>query len=95
LKPMSVKRSKLEQYIEILNTLNQKGPRKSTGILEEISNSHNFLKEHIDFLMKQGLVKQRNIGKQVVYRHTQRGIAVLRYFSKHLLESPNRQRVSA
>jgi len=39
------------------------------------------LKEYLDFLMKQGLVEERTIGKRrVVYAITQRGITVLKYF---------------
>jgi predicted transcriptional regulator len=39
------------------------------------------LKEYMDFLIKQGLVEERTIGKRrVVYAITQRGITVLKYF---------------
>jgi predicted transcriptional regulator len=39
------------------------------------------LKEYLDFLIKQQLVEERNIGKRrVVYAVTQRGITVLKYF---------------
>jgi predicted transcriptional regulator len=82
-------------YIEILNKLNQRRTQKLTSILGEVNISGNFLKERIAFLMKQGLVKQRNIGKQVAYSNTQRGIIVLRYFSEKLQESPNRRLVPA
>lgn len=92
---MCVKRSKLELYIEILNALNQRRMQKITVVLEKIKTSDNFLKERMGFLMKQGLVEQRNIGEQVAYSNTQRGIMVLRYFSELLQESPNRRLVSA
>jgi predicted transcriptional regulator len=39
------------------------------------------LKEYLDFLIKQQLVEERNVGKtRVVYAVTQRGITVLKYF---------------
>jgi predicted transcriptional regulator len=39
------------------------------------------LKEYLDFLIKQNLVEERNVGKRrVVYAITQRGITVLKYF---------------
>jgi predicted transcriptional regulator len=39
------------------------------------------LKEYMEFLIKQGLVEERTIGKRrVVYAITQRGITVLKYF---------------
>jgi predicted transcriptional regulator len=43
------------------------------------------LKEYLDFLLKQGLVEERNIGKgSVVFVVTQKGITILKYF--HELE---------
>jgi predicted transcriptional regulator len=39
------------------------------------------LKEYLDFLMKQGLVEERPMGKRrIVYAVTQRGLMVLKYF---------------
>jgi predicted transcriptional regulator len=41
----------------------------------------NSLKERLKFLIKQGLVEERLVGKQVtVYAITQLGITVLKYF---------------
>lgn len=90
-----MKLSKLERCIEMLNTLDQQSTDKLTIILDEINTSENFLKEDMGFLIKQGLVEQRNIGKQVAYSNTQKGRRVLRYFSGHLQESPNRRLVLA
>jgi predicted transcriptional regulator len=39
------------------------------------------LKEYLDFLVGQGLVEERIVGKRrVVYTITQRGVTVLKYF---------------
>jgi len=39
------------------------------------------LKEYLDFLMKQGLVEERTVGKsRTVFAVTPRGITVLKYF---------------
>jgi len=39
------------------------------------------LKEYLDYLLKQGLVEERIIGKgRVVFAVTERGITVLKYF---------------
>jgi predicted transcriptional regulator len=39
------------------------------------------LKEYLDFLITQGLVEERTIGKRrVVFAITQRGVTVLKYF---------------
>ena len=41
------------------------------------------LKEDLDFLIKQGLIEERTVGKQrLVYAVTQRGITVLKYFKE-------------
>jgi predicted transcriptional regulator len=41
------------------------------------------LKEYLDFLIKQGLVEERTLGKRrVVYAITQRGTTVLKYFKE-------------
>ena len=79
-----MKRSKLELYLEILSTLGQRRAQKLTSILDKININYIFLKERMRFLLKQGLVEQRNSGEQVAYSNTPRGIIVLRYFSEHL-----------
>jgi predicted transcriptional regulator len=39
------------------------------------------LREYLDFLIKQNLVEERNVGKsRTVFAITQRGITVLKYF---------------
>jgi predicted transcriptional regulator len=41
------------------------------------------LKEYLDFLIKQGLVEERTVGKRrVVFAVTPRGITVLKYFKE-------------
>jgi predicted transcriptional regulator len=41
------------------------------------------LKEHLDHLIKQGLVEERTLRKQhVIYAVTQRGITVLKYLKE-------------
>ena len=39
------------------------------------------LKEYLDFLIKQGLIEERIVGKsRVVYANTTRGTTVIKYF---------------
>ena len=41
------------------------------------------LKEYLDFLIKQGLIEERVVGKsRVVYANTARGTTVLKYFKE-------------
>ncbi|MEM2098394.1 MAG: winged helix-turn-helix domain-containing protein [Candidatus Bathyarchaeia archaeon] len=76
-----MRRSKLEMYIDILRVLAQRGPLKLTHVMYKANVNCSVLKEYMDFLMKQGLVEERTIGKRrVVYAITQRGITVLKYF---------------
>ena len=76
-----MRRSKLEMYIDILRVLAQRGQLKLTHVMYKANVNCSVLKEYMDFLIKQGLVEERTIGKRrVVYAVTQRGITVLKYF---------------
>ena len=78
-----MRRSKLEMYLDILKALAQKGPLKLTHIMYKANVNCSVLKEYLDFLIKQGLVEERTVGKRrVVYAITQRGIMVLKYFKE-------------
>ncbi len=76
-----MRRSKLETYLDILNTLALKGPLKLTHIMYKSNLNCNVLKEQLDFLMKNSLVEERILAKErVVYALTQRGSNVLKAF---------------
>jgi predicted transcriptional regulator len=76
-----MRRSKLEMYVDILKVLAQRGPLKLTHVMYKANVNCSLLKEYLDFLIKQGLVEERTVGKQrVVYAATQRGVIVLKYF---------------
>lgn len=76
-----MRRSKLEMYIDILRVLAHKGPLKLTHIMYKANVNCSVLKEYLDFLIKQGLVEEKIVGKRrVVYAITQRGITVLKHF---------------
>jgi predicted transcriptional regulator len=78
-----MRRSKLEMYVGILQVLALKGNLKLTHIMYKANVNCSVLKEYLDFLMKQGLVEERIVGKKrVVYAITQRGITVLKYFKE-------------
>jgi predicted transcriptional regulator len=68
-------------YVDILTVLARKGPLKLTHVMYKANVNCSVLKEYLDFLLKQGLIEERNVGKQrLVYAVTQRGITVLKYF---------------
>ena len=82
-KRLSMKRSKLEMYVDILTVLAHKGPLKLTHIMYKANVNCSVLKEYLDFLIKQGLVEERTMRKQrLVYAVTQKGITVLKYFKE-------------
>ena len=51
-----MRRSKLEMYVDILNVLAQRGPLKLTHVMYKANVNCGVLKEHLEFLIKQGLV---------------------------------------
>jgi len=68
-------------YVDILRVMAQRGPLKLTHVMYKANVNCSVLKEYLDFLIEQGLVKERTVGKRrVVYAITQRGITVLKYF---------------
>ena len=78
-----VRRSKLEMYVDILSVLAHRGPLKLTHVMYKANVNCSVLKEYLEFLIKQGLVEERTVGKRrVVFAVTQRGITVLKYFKE-------------
>ena len=78
-----VRRSKLEMYVDILTVLAHRGPLKLTHVMYKANVNCSVLKDYLEFLIKQGLVEERTVGKRrVVYVVTQRGITVLKYFKE-------------
>ena len=79
----TVRRSKLEMYVDILSVLAQRGPLKLTHVMYKANVNCSVLKEYLEFLLKQGLVEERTIGKnRLVFAVTQRGITILKYFKE-------------
>ena len=78
-----MRRSKLEQYIDILGVLAIKGQLKLTHIMYKSNVNCQVLKTQLDFLMKNGLVEERVQRKQnVVYAITPRGTSILKSFNQ-------------
>ena len=76
-----MRRSKLEMYVDILKALAQRGPLKLTHIMYGVNVNCSVLKEHIDYLTKQGLVEEKTVGKErTAYAISQLGVKVLKQF---------------
>lgn len=81
MKGSNMRRSKLEMYVDTLKVLAHRGPLKLTHIMYKANVNCSVLREYLDFLIKQNLVEERNVGKsRTVFAITQRGITVLKYF---------------
>jgi predicted transcriptional regulator len=78
-----MRRSHLERYIDIISVLAQKGPLNVTLLIYKTDLKCSELKGGLDFLVTQGLVEERTIGKaKTVFAVTQRGINVVKYFQE-------------
>ena len=76
-----MRRSKMEMYLDILKTLAQKGPLKLTHVMYKANVNCCVLKEYLDFLIKQELVREKVLRKvRIVYEITEKGYSVLKYF---------------
>jgi predicted transcriptional regulator len=77
-----MRRSRLEVQVDILNVIAQEGPLQLNNIINRINLSGKLLMENLSFLIKQGLIEEVTVGKNgVSYANTNRGAAVVRFFS--------------
>lgn len=68
-------------YIDILKAITQKGPLQLNNIQSQTNVNSNVLKGNLDFLIKQGLIKESALEKSiVVYSATNRGTAIIKFF---------------
>lgn len=74
-----MRRSKMEIYIDILKALACHGRLKLTHIMYKANVSCSALKESLDLLIQQDLVKERTLNKKrVVYTITGKGLSALK-----------------
>jgi len=86
---ITMRRSHLEKYIEIIGILAQNGPLKLTPLTYKANLNCRVLKEDLSFLVKQGIVEERTFEKaKIVFAITQRGINVLKYFQAFRQDLP-------
>jgi predicted transcriptional regulator len=89
-----MRKSKLESYVDILEALVNK-PLTIDHTSYEINVDCTILRQHLDFLIKNGLVEERKSEKRTLYAVTEKGIAVLRAlsFQKYFGKISNKIRV--
>ena len=74
-----MRRSKLEMEIDMLKILAQKGPLKLTHLMYKTNVNCDVLSKNLGFMMKQGLIEVRNVGKgSHVYMITELGLTLLK-----------------
>jgi len=80
-----MRRSKLESYEDVLGALVKK-PLTIDGIAYKTNIDCVILRRRLDFLMENGLVKERISSKKTLYAITERGVAVFKTlnFQKYL-----------
>jgi len=91
---MKMRRSKLESYEDVLGALIKK-PSAIGSIAYETNMDCGLLRQRLDFLIKNGLVKERISGKKRLYAITERGATVLKTlnFQKYLERVANTVRM--
>ena len=76
---MRTRRSRLETSTDILKVLINRGPLKTTHLIQKVNVNSKTLKEYVEFLVKQGLVEERSVKEgKIVWEITTRGILVLK-----------------
>ena len=84
-----MRHSHLERYIDIINLLARYGPQKQTQIMDHANVNSLVIEEDLRFLIKQALIEeQTTMTKRVVFRATQRGLKVIKYFQSLKQISP-------
>jgi len=91
---MKMRRSKLESYEDILGVVIRE-PLNIDNIAYETNMDCGILRQRLGFLIKNGLVKERILGKKRLYAITERGAAVLKTldFQKYLEKVANTVRM--
>jgi predicted transcriptional regulator len=74
--------SRLELCIATLKVLAVQGSAELTQIVRKMDFGLSEPKEHLIFLMKMGLIRQRTTDSRIVYSITTKGIRVLVYFKE-------------
>jgi predicted transcriptional regulator len=77
----------MEMYIDILKVMAQNGPMKLTHVMYKANVNCSVLKENLDFLIQQNLIKEQITIKKrnktkVRYAITEKGRTVIKYFNE-------------
>lgn len=86
-----MRKSKLESYEDILKALVSRN-LTTDQMVYQIKVDSTILGQRLDFLIKNSLVEEQQLGKTTLYTITERGMAVFKAlnFQKHLSKIANR-----
>ena len=77
----------MEMYIDILKVMAQHGPLKLTHVMYKANVNCSVLKENLDFLLQQNLIKEQITVKKrnktkTRYAITEKGRTIIKYFNE-------------
>ena len=77
----------METYIDILKVMAQNGPMKLTHVMYKANVNCSVLKQNLDFMIEQNLIKEQVTVKRrnqtkVLYAITEKGRTVIKYFNE-------------
>jgi predicted transcriptional regulator len=75
-----MKRTKLEDYVSIIQTLKKRGPidKRQISNIEKMDSQE--LTEYLEFLLANNIVEKQDSGKKQVYVVTLIGTKIIKYF---------------
>jgi predicted transcriptional regulator len=75
-----MKRTKLEDYVSIIQTLKKRGPidKRQISYIEKMDSQE--LTEYLEFLLANNIVEKQDSGKKQVYVVTLIGTKIIKYF---------------
>jgi predicted transcriptional regulator len=78
----TMRRTKIEVFIDVLATMNERKPLKITHLTQKVNLNASLAREWLDFMVKQGLIEKQLVSKKrEAYKITERGKTVLGYFN--------------
>ncbi|MCW3996177.1 MAG: hypothetical protein NWE98_08545 [Candidatus Bathyarchaeota archaeon] len=86
-----MKRTKLEEYLAIIETLIVHGPIGTAELAQLSSLDDAKLGENLSFLFEQNTIEKRRLGNSVTYLVSPLGIRIFKYFSSQSSEKNGMQ----
>jgi predicted transcriptional regulator len=79
---MNGRRSKTHVLVDILKVVRDNGKARPTHILYKANLSHKLMKQHLEMLMANEFIEQKDEHGKVYYKITKRGLTFIEEFKK-------------